>query len=272
MSEPQSPLASPRPWDLVASDYTAEVVPVFEAFAANALELAGVGERSRVVDVAAGPGTLSVLAARRGAHVAALDFSPRMIDALYGRVRDEGLASVSVTHGDGMALPFDDEAFDAGFSMFGLMFFPDRDAGFRELRRVLVPGARAVISSWVPFERLEMFTTIFSTLTALTAGPGGAPPARPAALSTPSACIEEMTAAGFREVVVHEQTTHVDYASTSAMVDSVVRTNAPVKLMQSQLGDAWPSVERTWRDALEGRLGAGPQTVEMTALLTVGVV
>jgi SAM-dependent methyltransferase len=271
MSETASPLASPRPWDLVASDYAAEVVPIFEAFAANALELADVREGSRVVDVAAGPGTLSVLAARRGARVAALDFSSSMIEALRGRIRDEGLESIAVTHCDGMSLPFDDGAFEAGFSMFGLMFFPERDAGFRELHRVLVPGARAVVSSWVPYERLEMFTTIFSTLTTLTAGPGGGAPARPAALSSQSACTEEMSAAGFRDVVVHEQTTQVRYASTSAMIDSIVRTNAPVKLMQSELGNGWPNVERAWREALVAKLGDGPQTVEMIAYLTVGV-
>lgn len=36
--------------------------------------------------------------------------------------------------------------------MFGLMFFPDRLAGLREMRRVVRPGCPAVISSWVPFD------------------------------------------------------------------------------------------------------------------------
>lgn len=48
---------------------------------------------------------------------------------------------------DGQALPFDDNIFDGAFSLAGLIFFPDRAAGFRELRRVLRPGRRAVVSS-----------------------------------------------------------------------------------------------------------------------------
>jgi len=56
---------------------------------------------------------------------------------LIGFAREAGLDVESLV-GDGMALPLADGAFDVAFSMFGLMFFPDRPRGFRELRRVLV--------------------------------------------------------------------------------------------------------------------------------------
>ena len=99
-----------------------------------------------MLDVAAGPGTLAFIASAAGAHVTAIDFSPDMIDRLRARSVREGV-QIEARVGDGQALPFDDATFEHAFSMFGLMFFPDRAKGFRELCRVLVPGGRAVVSS-----------------------------------------------------------------------------------------------------------------------------
>ena len=47
-----------------------------------------------------------------------------------------------------MALPFPDEAFDHVVCQFGVMFFPDKRAGFREARRVLRPGGRFLFNVW----------------------------------------------------------------------------------------------------------------------------
>ena len=49
---------------------------------------------------------------------------------------------------DGQALDLADDAFDAGVSMFGLMFFPDPVAGIGELARVVRPGGRVGIATW----------------------------------------------------------------------------------------------------------------------------
>jgi ubiquinone/menaquinone biosynthesis C-methylase UbiE len=51
------------------------------------------------------------------------------------RADELGLAIADVRVGDGQDLPFDDDVFDGAFSLVGPVFFPDRAAGFRELRR-----------------------------------------------------------------------------------------------------------------------------------------
>ena len=92
--ESPNPLGQPLAWDLVADGYMEELVPVFERFAVRALDLASVGPGTRVLDVAAGPGTLALVAAERGAEVTAVDFSPGMIERLRGRAAANGVATV----------------------------------------------------------------------------------------------------------------------------------------------------------------------------------
>jgi len=147
-----NPLATAEPWDLVAEAYTAEALPHFELFARAALAAAALPPGARVADVAAGPGTLGLLAAAAGSHVSAIDLSSEMTARFRARAAAMGLADLcDIREGDGQRLPFPSGTYDAAFSLFGLMFFPDRQAGFRELRRILKPGAPAIVSSWVPF-------------------------------------------------------------------------------------------------------------------------
>src|SRR5688572_30595973 len=157
----QSPLASPEPWSLVSDDYSLELLPLFERFSRDALELAPTPAGARLLDVAAGPGTLTLLAAEAGRSLAAIDFSPQMVANLKRRLNGAQLGA-DVRLGDGQALPWEDGQFDAAFSMFGLMFFPDRARGFAELLRVLKPGGVAVVSSWAPFEGI--FKSVMESL------------------------------------------------------------------------------------------------------------
>ncbi|MCP3099091.1 class I SAM-dependent methyltransferase [Myxococcus sp. K15C18031901] len=263
-----SPLARPEPWDLVAPEYVRELMPVFETFAVDALARTTVAAGTRVLDVAAGPGTLSLLAARAGARVTAVDFAPRMMAALQARASREGL-DIEALAGDGMALPLKDARFDAAFSLFGLMFFPDRLRGFRELHRALVPGGRAVVSSWMPMERSPAMNVVYKSFAELMDG-GGAPRDGMMPLSDPAACRREMGDAGFTDVEVHELTARVDYASTAAMVDAMVRSSAPVVLARQALGERWPGIHRALEEKVAAVMGDGPQVFLFNAYLTVG--
>lgn len=270
-----SPLSTPLPWDLVSSAYADEVTPMFEPYARDALRLAGPPPGSRIVDVACGPGTLSVLAAQAGHAVEALDFSSGMLERFEARRLTLGLDTIAARQGDGQALPYDDGAFAAGFSMFGLMFFPDRARGLAELRRVLAPGARAVISSWLSFEDHPVFTPMFGALREALVrvlGPD-APPPGPAgmALSTAELCRAEMSEA-FADVEVHRIVHTERYDSARDLWASLQRTMAPLVLLRRGLGeDRWSAVAAAAQDAVIAALDDRPAVVEMPAWLTVGV-
>jgi SAM-dependent methyltransferase len=203
-----APDASPlvEPWNLVADGYVQEVLPMMEHFAREALQLASLPPSPHIVDVAAGPGTLAVLAARNGATVSAIDFSPGMVANLHRRVKEAGLHFADVRVGDGQDLPYDDDVFDGAFSIHGLMFFPDRAAGFRELRRVLRPGRRAVVSIMgaLSSQLNTAIEIISSELPDLPIAQGEPP------LSDPQVLSREMSAADFRQVTIHT----VEYSET----------------------------------------------------------
>lgn len=263
-----SPLASSEPWDLVADSYAVDLTAEFEEYARDAIALAALPPRPRVVDVATGPGTVALLLAAQGAQVSALDFSPKMLANLQRRAAAAGITGIDARQGDGQALPFESDAYDGAFSMFGLMFFPDRARGLAELRRVLRPGARAVVSGWAQFEGpfALVLEGIRALLPGLPFGQGASP------LGDPAEVAREMTAAGFRDVFVEQVSHDMEAPSLGAFWAGVQRNTAPVVLLSRRLGpEKWAEVSAGVFERLRRALGDGPVVAPGTANLGVGV-
>jgi len=263
-----SPLSEPTAWSRVAYDYAESTAPFFANFAEPALEAAKVSAGHRVLDVACGPGTLTFLAAKRGAQVTAVDFAPAMIEELQKRA--SSLPSpIQAQVADGQVLPFADSSYDAAFSMFGLIFFPDRGKGFAELHRVLAPRGVAVISSWQPMERFPMLGDVFAALAKLLPnlpfGEGKAP------LGSPDEIIAEMSAAGFASVQVKEVSASATVPSIEQAWAFMCRGSAPFALLRRNVGDArWLELQQGILDALRAKYGPGEQTLTMVANLGIG--
>lgn len=267
-SAPASPLAEPMGWDLVAPGYAAVNIPQFEKYATDALTAAALRSSDRILDVATGPGTLAFLASPLVARVDALDFSPEMLSELNVRLQSRPLANLFPRQGDGQALPYEAESFDAAFSMFGLIFFPDRSKGFAELRRVLRPGGAALVSSWQPMSRVPLLISVFkalsSALPGLPFGDGKGP------LSDPEDFKKEMSAARF-EVEVRELVHAVDAPSFAAFWVDFARSFAPLVLLEHKLGaDRFAPLSAGIRQRLEAEVGPGPVRLEMPAWLGIG--
>ncbi len=268
-------MASPLPWDLVSSAYAEEIVPVFEDYARDALRLAKVPAGAPIVDVACGPGTLGLLAAQAGHPVEGIDFSPQMIEKLEARKRRLGVKTLNARLGDGQKLPYADATFGAGFSMFGLMFFPDRAQGYRELRRVLKPGARAVVSSWQRLEDNPLLSAMFGALREAMGKALGPNAPKPGVQEMPlveaEQCRSEMAAA-FSDVEVHAITHSQSSTSAEDMWFSIERTMAPLVLMRKSVGEErWAPLSKAARDAIVVALGKNPPVMTLPAWLTVGV-
>ena len=105
----------------------------------RAVDLARVGPGSRALDVATGTGDLAIELARRGAEVVGSDFSEGMLAK--ARLK----AQLRWEQADAMALPYDDDSFDAATVGFGARNFTDLQRGLDEMVRVVRPGGRVVV-------------------------------------------------------------------------------------------------------------------------------
>jgi demethylmenaquinone methyltransferase / 2-methoxy-6-polyprenyl-1,4-benzoquinol methylase len=106
----------------------------------RAVDLARVGPGSRALDVATGTGDLAIALARRGADVVGSDFSEGMLERARLKSSD-----VRWEQANALALPYDDDAFDAATVGFGARNFSDLGRGLAEMTRVVRPGGRVVI-------------------------------------------------------------------------------------------------------------------------------
>jgi ubiquinone/menaquinone biosynthesis C-methylase UbiE len=231
------PLSVSEPWDLVSKGYADEAASVMLPFARHAIRLAQPTSSARVLDLATGPGTLALELSPSVNRVDAVDFSPAMLAQLEAQRAALGLDNVFARLADGQALPFEDASFNVVFSMFGLMFFPDRPKGFAEARRVLRPGGVLVVSSWAPVEQSPLMMLMFGALRA--ADPSrAAPQTNLLSLENPELFAEELEAAGLEDVSVKPYTHGVRVEDANGYWDSMSRASAPIVMLKNRLGQA----------------------------------
>lgn len=126
-------------------DHDANPLPALEEPIVRAA--AGDVRGLRALDLGCGTGRHALWLAAAGAEVTAVDFSERMLEAARGKPGAEGVAFLQ--HDLHAPLPFAGE-FDLVVSGLVLEHLRDLGALFGEVRRVLKPGGRAVVSAMHP--------------------------------------------------------------------------------------------------------------------------
>jgi ubiquinone/menaquinone biosynthesis C-methylase UbiE len=113
-----------------------------------------------VLDVAAGNGNATLAFARRMCTVTSTDYVDTLLAR--GRARAEAEAlDVTYEIADAEQLPFNDSAFDAVVSTFGVMFSPNQDKAASELLRVCRPNGKIGLANWTPAGFIgEVFKTL----------------------------------------------------------------------------------------------------------------
>lgn len=100
------------------------------------------GFSGKLLEVPVGTGvlTMPIYQTLPRAEITCLDYSPDMMAAAQRRARAARLGNVRFRQGDVGALPFENGSFDAVLSLNGFHAFPDKEAAYREVFRVLRPG------------------------------------------------------------------------------------------------------------------------------------
>ena len=114
-----------------------------------AVELAGVREGQRVLDLAAGTGDLARQFVRRvgdTGSVTLADLNADMLEVGRRRLIDSGvLKAVAYVQTDAESLPFSDDRFDLVSMAFGLRNVTDKGRALASMLRVLRPGGQVLI-------------------------------------------------------------------------------------------------------------------------------
>jgi demethylmenaquinone methyltransferase / 2-methoxy-6-polyprenyl-1,4-benzoquinol methylase len=140
-------------FDRIAGVYdplnTAMTAGLHHRWRSRAADLALVRPGSRVLDVATGTGDLAIELGRRaapGGEVVGSDFAEGMLDRARSKVASRAMAvTPRFEWADAMALPYDDDSFDAATVGFGARNFDDLGRGLAEMARVVRPGGRVVV-------------------------------------------------------------------------------------------------------------------------------
>lgn len=194
-----------------ASGYSSDVVslllgpsyhPGGTALTRRLLDRLGVAPGDRMLDVACGIGTTSLLAAREyGAVVDGVDLSEANVNLAAGAAAAAGLEDVVRFHlGDAEALPLPDRGWDVVVCECALCTFPDKSTAAREMARALRPGGRMGISDITAHrERLP------EALTGIAAWVACVADARPA-----EEYADLLTAAGLRVTTLEHHTSALE--------------------------------------------------------------
>ena len=176
-------------WDRAAAARD-ESGPLLDRWLRDATELmldqAGVGPGSRVLDVAAGAGGQTLMAARRTGPdgiLLATDIAELLVERVRVNAIAEGISHVYAAVADAEQLDFDPGAFDAAICRLGLMYLPDVATALRGIRVALRPGGRFSAVVFAEPEHNPLLSGPFS-------------------LSAPGALAAALSDAGFTDVEV----------------------------------------------------------------------
>jgi SAM-dependent methyltransferase len=232
---PRDPLTLPGPWNAVAQGYDEEFFDQLPELTDRAIATLGASPDATVLDVATGPGTLAVKLAPKVARVIAVDFAEAMIERLKAHVVALGITNVEPHVMDGHALELPDGSVDAAASMFGIFLFDDRARALSELRRVVRPGGRVLVTSWLPPDRNTMIGAGMQALR--DAIPELPKPAGPLPTQQPGVCAKELEAAGFSGVRAEIVEFPVLHESADSYFRSLEKAGAPLSLLKKKLGE-----------------------------------
>ena len=248
-------MAPAEAWSTVAAawDRNAEYVdgPTVGT-TARLLEQVAAGPGDRILELAAGPGTLSSVWSQLvgpTGSVVVTDVAPAMVEVATRRAA--GLANVETAVVDASDIAWPDATFDVVASRMGLMFTPDPAVAFAEMRRVLKPGGRLGALTWGAIEHNPWMTCVGMAAMATGLVSGG-PPTGPGgifSLGDPARLEALAKEAGFVDVAV--ETISVTFAADSvdAHIDRVSALAGPLAaVLQAASPDQRAALRRTATD------------------------
>jgi SAM-dependent methyltransferase len=238
------------------------------------LDLAGVQAGSRVLDVAAGTGESTLMAAARvgsKGHVVAADVSASMLNVAAEAARNAGLTNVETRVMNAENIELDTDSFDAVICRIALMLFPNPAKALSEMRRVVKPGGKVAVMVYAALEKNPYHRIFHETVRRL----GNIPPPAPGepwmyALGDPGALDNLYRRVGFLNVSVHTAPIPRRVPSAADAVANMKKATAgDLRELMNRLNEAgrelaWTEIEEKFRRF------EGPNGLEIPGEVLIG--
>lgn len=253
--------------------YDTYLVPlIFETYARDlALRVGALGPQ-KLLETAAGSG---VVARALAPHLTAdaryivTDLNQPMLDhAADKQGPDE---RISWQPADALDLPFENASFDVALCQFGVMFYPDRIKGYKEMHRVLKPGGRFIFNVWDIIENNEFAEIV--TRAAATVLPDNPPrflARTPHGYHDCDLITRELAAAGFSDISFRTLT-EISRAPSPRHVAIAYCQGTPLRIeIEARGSDMLDRVTDEAAKVIEERYGSGPVEAKIQAhIITV---
>jgi SAM-dependent methyltransferase len=197
---------------------------IFSPFADDLVRRLAVRPSGDVLEIACGTGIVTRRLRSRlepSVRLVASDLSRAMLD--YARRKLGEPKGVEWREADACRLPFADGEFGAVVCAFGVMFVPDRQAAFREVRRVLKAGGTFLFNVW---DRIEEVPHGMAGAAALESFFPGDPEMRfttPYEMHDPVLLRELLAGARFQALRIETKRVQVDGASARTLATGQIR-------------------------------------------------
>jgi ubiquinone/menaquinone biosynthesis C-methylase UbiE len=209
----------------------------------------------RVLDLAAGTGDQSLLAAQivgAAGSVLATDISASMLAVADEAARDAGLSNIRTLPADASTIDLPEGAFDAAICRFGLMFLPDIQAALARVHRALVPGGRFAALVWSTEDHNPYIALQLGVVRDMGRLPSPPPTlARTVSLGAPGELERALREAGFHDVQVEPVPTPRDFGSLDEAFEAMFTSSPARGELTREMSDA---ERERYADELQRRL------------------
>jgi ubiquinone/menaquinone biosynthesis C-methylase UbiE len=241
---------------------------LFEPYADDIAQRITLPDGGSLLEIACGTGIVTRRLRNKlpdSVRITATDLNEAMLS--YASAKFGPDDSVEWKQADATALPFADSSFDAAVCQFGLMFFPDKLAALREMRRVLAPGGQLVFSVWDSLERNQVAQVSNDTLTKFFSDDPPTFYEVPFGLYQADVVTSLLTDAGFEDIEVSVIAKDAVSPSAADITKGLIEGNPIIAEIRQRATADVETIKATVEKAIADRFGDKPMRSSMQALV-----
>jgi SAM-dependent methyltransferase len=247
--------ASLQSWSVVAPDWGELITDVDRQLASAAswmIKAVSLQPGERVLELAGGPGTLSLMAAAAvgdQGRVICSDFAEPMVQAARQRIARDGGGNIECRVIDAQAIDLADGTVDAVLCRMGYMLMGDPATALRESARVLRSGGRLALAVWSDADANPWAAVPMQAIASHLGAPPPPPRARGLwALADERHLRQLITDAGLGNIRTELLDDHMEYGSVDVWLETTARLAGPVRAL-------FGAVDEAGRGAIKARVG-----------------